>query len=91
MDGEFDKLHEKLASHIEINVAGKNEHAADIKRKIRVAKECCRYVKATLLFIVLPNAAIKALVLHVVMWLNAWPAKAGVSEELSPSQIVLHW
>ena len=91
MDGEFDKLRDRLADSIEINVAGMNEHVAEIERMIRQVKERCRCVNADIPFNVLPNAVIKALVIHVVMWLNAWPAKAGVSEDFSPREIVLRW
>ena len=91
MDGEFDKLRQRLADSIEINVTGKNEHVGEIERLIRQVKERCRCVRADIRFKILPNAVIKALVIHVVMWLNAWPSKAGVSEIFSPREIVLRW
>ena len=90
MDGEFDKLIPKLADIIEINTTAKNEHVPEFERKICHIKDRSRAIKATLPYKVLPNAIIKALVIHaVLLWMNAWPAKAGVSDELSPREIVL--
>ena len=42
-------------------------------------------------FSVLPNGIIKALVLNAVMFNNAFPDKHGISQELSPREIVLRW
>ncbi|KAL7536183.1 hypothetical protein ACHAXR_006963, partial [Thalassiosira sp. AJA248-18] len=46
MDGEFDKLTEKVSNMIVINTTSKNEHVGEIERKIRHAKNQCRCVTA---------------------------------------------
>ena len=91
MDGEFEKLAPMLSDIIEVNTTGKNEHVGEIERKIRHVKERCRCLKADMPFTVLPNAVIKALVIHAVMWMNAYRSGAGISRDLSPREIVLRW
>ena len=39
----------------------------------------------------LPFAVIKALINFITMWNNAVPASTGVSQEISPREIVLRW
>jgi len=91
MDGEFEKVKEQLSDVLEINTTTKNEHVYEIERKIRHTKERCRSNKADMPFSILPNAIIKALVIHAVMWMNAWPDKQGVSQEYYPRESVLRW
>ena len=81
MDGEFDKLIPLLSHIIEVNTTAKNEHVPEIKQKIRHIKDRARAIKAATSFTILPNAVSKALVIHVVLWMNTWPAKAGVSDD----------
>ncbi|KAL7531143.1 hypothetical protein ACHAXR_008885 [Thalassiosira sp. AJA248-18] len=91
MDGEFEKIKEKLLNLIVINTTSKNEHVGEIERKIRHAKNQCRSITADMEFSILPNSIIKALVIHAVMFMNAYPDKQGISQELSPREIVLQW
>ena len=91
MDGEFDKVKEKLLDWIVINTTAKNEHVGEIERKIRHAKNQCRCITADMPYSVLPNRIIKALVIHAVMLMNCYPNKQGVSDEYSPREIVLRW
>ena len=91
MDGEFEKLKAKLSDKIVINISSKNEHVAEIERKIRDMKNTCRSITASLPFKVLPNAIIKGLVHHAVMMMNAIPAPKGVSSVFSPRELVLRW
>ena len=91
MDGEFDKVKERMSNLLEINTTAKNEHVSEIERKIRHTKDTCRSIKAAMPFKVLPNAVVKALVINAVMWMNAWTQKNGVSEIFSPREIVLRW
>ena len=46
MDGEFEKLKDKLIDQIEINTTAKNEHVGEIERKIRHIKDRCRSMEA---------------------------------------------
>ncbi len=38
----------------------------------------------------MPQLMLIELIYHVVLWLNAFPMKSGVSRTLSPREIVLH-
>ena len=83
MDGEFEKVKDKLLDKIVVNICLKNEHVPKIKRKIRHNKECCRCIMADMPVKVLPNVIIKHLVLHATMFLNEYPDPQGLSQELS--------
>ena len=41
MDGEFEKLKEKLLDQIVVNTTAKNEHVGEIERQIRSIKDRC--------------------------------------------------
>jgi hypothetical protein len=51
-------------------------------------KEQGRGILNTLPFKKMPRLMLIELVYHVVLWLNAFPAKPGVSATLSPCKIV---
>ena len=87
MDGEFEKVKDKVLDQIVINTNVKNEHVAEIERKIRHVKERCRCTTADMRFSSLPNSVIKALVIHAVMFINAFPDKQGISQELSIKEL----
>ena len=91
MDGEFEKLKDQLSDQLEINTTAKNEHVCEIERKIKHVKERCRSIKADMPFKILLNAVVKALVIHAVMWMNAWPDKQGITQEYSPRELILRW
>ncbi|KAL7524743.1 hypothetical protein ACHAXR_000697, partial [Thalassiosira sp. AJA248-18] len=46
MDGEFEKIKDKLLNWIVVNTTAKNEHVGEIERKIRHAKNTCRCITA---------------------------------------------
>ena len=77
MDGEFEKVRDELLDKIVVNICSKNEHVPDIERKIRHVKERCRCIKADQPVKVLPNVIIKHIVLHGVMFLNAYVDPQG--------------
>jgi hypothetical protein len=87
MDNEFEKLR-NLVPTLAINTTAAKEHVPEIERKIRLIKERGRGILNTLPFKKMPRLMLIELVYHVVMWLNAFPAKSGVSETLSPREIV---
>ncbi|KAL7534452.1 hypothetical protein ACHAXR_007085 [Thalassiosira sp. AJA248-18] len=94
MDNEFEPLKAMLADTVVINTTAKNEHVAEIERFIRTLKGKCRCIFSELReigIIYLPNAIIKALVTFVMMWNNGIHTKQGVSQELSPREIILRW
>eukprot|EP00804_Cyclotella_cryptica_P016673 CCRYP_001990-RA/>CCRYP_001990-RA protein AED:0.73 eAED:0.24 QI:0/-1/0/1/-1/0/1/0/427 len=91
MDGEFEKINQKLINIIEVNITAKNEKVPEIERKIRHIKERVRSMKADLPYQVLPNIMIKRMVLHAGLLLNAYVNKQGISNEYSPREIILRW
>jgi len=91
MDGEFEKLTEKLSGYIEVNTTAKNEHVGEIERMIRTIKDRCRAMEAAMPFKVLPNIIIKHMVINAVMLRNAHIDKQGISQVYSPRELVLRW
>mgnify|MGYP003325905523 CR=1 FL=1 len=89
MDGEFEKVKEKVRELIYVNTTAKNEHVGKIERKIRSTKDRARCIKADTPFKIMPNVMIKSLVLMAVMFMNAYPDKQGISQEFSPRELVL--
>jgi hypothetical protein len=91
MDGEFEKVRDELLDKITVNICSKNEHVPEIERKIRHIKERCRCIKADQPVTLLPNVMVKHLVLHAVMFINAYADPQGISTDLSPREIILRW
>jgi len=87
MDNEFEKLH-NLVPILDINTMAAKEHVPEVERKIRLIKERGRGTLNTLPFKKMPRLMLIELIYHVVLWLNAFPANSGVSETLSPREIV---
>lgn len=89
MDGEFEKVKQKLTHIIEVNMTAKNEHVPEIERKIRCIKERTRSIKADLPYQILPSMIIKRMVLHAVIFMNVYIDKRGISDEYLPREIIL--
>ena len=87
MENEFEKLR-NLMPILAINTTVAKEHVPAVERKIRLIKERGRGILNTLLLKKMPRLMLIELVYHVVLWLNAFPANSGVSETLSPREIV---
>jgi hypothetical protein len=87
MDNEFKKLR-NLVPILAINTTAAREHVPEVERKIRLIKEQGRGILNTLPFKKMPRLMLIELVYHMVLWLNAFPAKSGVSKTLSPRKIV---
>ena len=88
MDNEFNKVMDH-APHVIINTTAAAEHVGDIERRIRVIKERCRGILCTLPYTQFPQIMLVHLLHHVVMWLNNFPTKNGVSDRFSPREIIL--
>ena len=73
-----------------VNTTAAKEHVPEVERKIRLIKERGRGIMNTLLFKKTPRLMPIELVYHMVLWLNAFPAKSGVCDTLSPDEIV-YW
>ena len=89
MDNEFKKLR-NLVPILAINTTAAKEHVPEVERKIRLIKERGRGILNTLPFKRMPRLMLIELIYHVVLWLNAFLAKSGVSETLSSHKIV-YW
>ncbi len=87
MDNKFEKL-QNLVPVLAVNTTAAKEHVPEVERKIRLIKERGRDILNTLPFKRMPRLMLIKLVYHVVLWLNAFPAKSGVSDTLSPREIV---
>ncbi len=64
------------------------EHMPEVERCIRLIKERGRGILNTLPFKKLPQIILIELMYHVMLWLNAFLTKSGVSKTLSPHKIV---
>jgi hypothetical protein len=88
LDNEFESLSPLLPS-IVANTTAAREHVAEIERRIRTIKERGRGIKNTLPFKKVPKLVLIELINFVVMWLNAFPSKSGISARYSPRELIL--
>jgi hypothetical protein len=88
VDNEFEPLR-SLVPVIVVNTTAAREHVPEVERKIRLIKERGRGILNTLPFNKMPRIILIELIYHVVLWLNALPVKSGVSQTLSPREIVV--
>ena len=88
MDQEFEKVEGELGL-VEINTTAAREHVGEIERSNRVVKERARSISSTLPYAVLPKQIVIHLIYYVVTFLNCSVAENGVSDTLSPREIVL--
>ena len=94
MDNEFEPLKKLMGDTCVINTTAKNEHVGEIERLIQTVKGKGRCIVSEIRDLGvthLPFAVVKALITFVVMWQNALLSKNGISQELSPREIVLRW
>jgi hypothetical protein len=87
MDNEFEKLRVLMPIPIMNTIAAK-EHMPEVERHIGMIKEHGRGILNTLPFKKMPQIMLIELIYHVVLWLNAFPTKSGVSMMLLPCKIV---
>jgi hypothetical protein len=88
MDNKFKKLR-NLVPVLAVNTTAAKEHVPEVERRIRLIKERGRGIFNTLPFKKMPQIMLIELTYHVVLWLNAFPTKLGVSEMLSPHEIIM--
>ena len=91
MDGEFAPLKPLIAEMPggpHVNLTSANEHVPDIERRIRAVKERSRATRHGLPFQRIPQLMVTHMVLLVVMMLNYFPPKGGVSTHTSPKTIM---
>ncbi len=89
MDNEFEVL-KPLIPTLMINTTAAKEHVPEIKHRIRLIKERGRGILNTLPFRKkMPKLMLIELIYHVVLWLNAFPVRSGVSATLSPQELII--
>ena len=86
-DNEFEPLR-NLLPILAVNTTAAKEHVPEVERRIRLIKERGRGILNTLPFKKMPQVILIELIYHVVLWINAYPSKSGVSAMLSPREIV---
>ena len=88
-DNEFEPLRKDLIKMgIATNITSANEHVPRIERRIRLIKERVRSIRHTLPYVTMPKSMVVDMVKFVVHWLNAFPVKGGISENMSPGLIM---
>ena len=87
MDKEFDKVVEHVPL-VEMNTCAAREHVGEIERDIRTQKERCRAIVSMQPYPVLPKPFVIWLVYFVILCLNSFPNKLGISQVHLPREIV---
>eukprot|EP00804_Cyclotella_cryptica_P010069 CCRYP_018044-RA/>CCRYP_018044-RA protein AED:0.31 eAED:-0.77 QI:0/-1/0/1/-1/0/1/0/270 len=87
MDKEFDSVADQCPT-LPINTTAANEHVPEIERAIRLIKERARGIENTLPFTGLPKLMTIELIHFIVLWLNNFPVKSGVSTKYSPRELI---
>jgi hypothetical protein len=90
MDGEFEKI-KNLMSQVVCNTTAAKEHVSEAERNIRTIKERTRGIIGTLPFEYMPRRLKMEIIYFVVLWLNAFPAKTGISSVHSPRELIVRW
>jgi len=90
MDGEFEKVR-NLMPCVECNTMAAKEHVSEAERTIRTIKERTRGLLATLPFQHLPHRMKIEFIYFMVLWLNAFPVKNGISSMFSPRELLVRW
>lgn len=88
-DNEFAPIEAGLAEMgIALNTVSRDEHVPEVERHIRTLKERCRSTYNSLPFRKVPSRMIIELVYAMTFWLHAFPAQDGVSQSISPRELV---
>ena len=90
MDGEFEKI-KPLMPSIECNTTAAKEHVSEAEQMVRTVKERMRGLLATLPFSHVPKRMKIEFVYFVILWLNAFPVKSGISQTISPRLLLMRW
>jgi hypothetical protein len=89
VDRQFEPLQGELASRgIALNKCSREEHVPVVERHIQTLKERCRCVQNTLPFQRLPGMLVVQMVSTCNFWLNIYPPKDGVSQNINPRELL---
>jgi hypothetical protein len=83
MDGEFEKL-KPLMPTIQCNTSAAKEHVSKAERTIRMLKEQVRGLLAVKPFEHIPKRMKIEFVYFIMLWLNKFPVRMGISLKYSP-------
>eukprot|EP00804_Cyclotella_cryptica_P023700 CCRYP_019316-RA/>CCRYP_019316-RA protein AED:0.38 eAED:0.25 QI:0/0/0/1/0/0/2/0/908 len=88
MDREFEAVRSACPT-LPINTTAANEHVPEIEWAVRTVKDRARGIYNTLPFTEgIPKLMTIELIHFVVLWLNAFPVKSGISTKVSPRELV---
>jgi len=73
------------------NTTVAKEHVSEAECSIHMIKECMRGIVSTLPFEFIPRRPKMEFIYFVVLWLNAFPAKSGISATYSPRELLVRW
>jgi hypothetical protein len=90
MDGEFKKVKDKLPLVV-CNTTAAKEHVSNVEHSIRTIKGRMRGIVGMLPFEFIPRRLKMEFIYFVVLWLNAFPAKKGVSASYLPWELLVRW
>ncbi len=90
MDGEFEKIKD-LVPRLECNTTATKEHVSKAERAIRTVKERTRGVITALPFEHIPRRMKIEFVYLVVLLLNVFHVRNGVSAVYSPHELHVRW
>ncbi len=76
---------------VECNTTAAKEHVSEAERTIRTVKERTRGLLGTLPFQHLPCHMKIEFIYFMVLWLNAFPVKNGISSVFSPRELLVRW
>jgi len=65
------------------------EHVSEAEQNIRTIKERTRGIIGTLPFKYIPRRLKMEIIYFIVLWLNAFPVKTGVSSVHSPRELLV--
>ena len=90
MDGEFEPLRGDLAAlQITLNSVSRKDHVPAAERRIRTLKERTRSIFNTIPFkSKIPSHMTVQMVYCCNFWLNIFPPTNGVSQHLSPRELI---
>lgn len=89
LNGQFDSIKLKLQKYCStVNIVTKKEHITEVEQFIRTLEEYSRAVRSTLPFTYLPRLITQYLVYFSNMWLNCFPKKGSVCNDISPREIM---
>jgi hypothetical protein len=90
MDGEFEKL-KPIMPTIECNTTAAKEQVSKAECTIRMLKERFRGLLAMQPFEHIPKRVKIEFDYFIVLWLNAFPVRTGISSKYLPRKLLVRW